>query len=414
MLQNDADPAEIGAGTEPQAQQVNTDPLALYCTEAQALELLQRAKITPGRKIEPLRPLLRYIDGASGRAADFLCRGTLTMITGQKGCRKSTLVRALCAVLLNGKLQGSESPETITARAAGLKIAVIDTEQHESRVQNSSNWLQSIYRQPQPFEERCEYYSGRGLNTDSLRDLCITICEHSRPDVLFLDVISHFVDDINDQKAAKFMVDFVNQICERYGVAVVGIIHQNPNKEATAADKMAGALGTKLLQAAEAVLHVARAQEGLQEVDADKNPRGFLYGRASVVTFAEYRERWPDITTILLRNENERGAYELSMQPVEIKNEQEKPGLPKVLRAFIQPARIVAQVAADIARAEAAALSPSLELTEQTPAAEPAADGEQVNSPGGLTLEQYNAVLQQKNPLEAGADGEQEKDDLPF
>ena len=425
MLQNDTDPAEIGAGTEPQAQQVNTDPLALYCTEAQALELLQRAELQADETTEPLRPLLRYIDGRSKetdtgtdyRAADFLCRGTLTMITGQKGSRKSTLVRALCFILLNGKLRGGiqgASPETLTALRPGLKIAVIDTEQHESRVQNSSNWLQSIYRQPQPFEERCEYYSGRGLNTDSLRDLCITICEHSRPDVLFLDVISHFVDDINDQKAAKFMVDFVNQICERYGVAVVGIIHQNPNKEATAADKMAGALGTKLLQAAEAVLHVARAQEGLQEVDADKNPRGFLYGRASVVTFAEYRERWPDITTILLRNENERGAYELSMQPVEIKNEQEKPGLPKMLRAFIQPARIVAKVAADIARAEAAALSPSLELKEQAPAAEPAADGEQVNSPGGLSLEEYNAVLQQANPLEAGADGEQEKDDLPF
>ena len=44
MLQNDTDPAEIGAGTE-QAQQVNTDPLALYCTEEQALELLQRAEL---------------------------------------------------------------------------------------------------------------------------------------------------------------------------------------------------------------------------------------------------------------------------------------------------------------------------------------------------------------------------------
>ena len=403
MLQNDTDPAEIGAGTE-QAQQVNTDPLALYCTEKQALELLQRAELQADETTEPLRPLLRYIDGRSKetetgtdyRAADFLCRGTLTMITGQKGSRKSTLVRALCFILLNGKLRGGiqgASPETLTALRPGLKIAVIDTEMHRSRVAKNFEWLRRSYRQPQPFAERCKYYSGRGLNTDSLRDLCITICEHSRPDVLFLDVISHFVDDINKQDSAKFLVDFVNQICERYGVAVVGIMHQNPNKESTAEDKMAGAVGTKLLQAAEAVLHIQRAPAGLQKVDADGNPQGWLFGRASVVTFAEYRERWPELRTILLQNENEKGELELSLQPVELKTE-DKRKAGAVDTAFLQPVRDVEFAAKQIADRERRAQSP--ELTEQTTAAEPAADGEQAN------------------PLEAGADGEQEKDDLPF
>ena len=399
MFETDKDPAEIGQGTEQQTEQAqNTDPLSIY--RANALDLLQAAKITPGRHIEPLRPLLRYIDGQSGRAADLLCRGTLTMITGQKGCRKSTLVRALCAVLLNGKLQGSESPDTLTARAGGLRLAVIDTEQHESRVQNSYNWLQTIYRQPQPFATRCDYYSGRGMDADTLHDLCVTICEQTRPDVIFLDVISHFVDDINDQKAAKYMVDFLNQICERYGVAIVGIIHQNPSPQATAADKMAGALGTKLLQAAECVLHVARVPEGLQKVDANGNTEGFLFGRGSVITFAEYRERWPDIMQILLQNENERGAYELSLQPVTIKNEQPQPGKPKILRAFIQPARMVTEIAQRIASAEAAALSPEIPAEPQTIAP---------------TFEEYNAVLQQADTLtDPAGDDEQAQDDLPF
>lgn len=393
MFETDKDPETIGAELE--QQEAKKTALDLY--KRDALDLMQAAALTPEDRPEPLRPLLRYIDGSCGRATDFLCRGTLTMITGQKGCRKSTFVRALCSILLNGKIQ-SACPHTLTARAGGLRLAVVDTEQHKSRVFRAFEWMQKSYKGTEPFANRCAFYSGRGLDADGLHDLLCTICETTRPDVVFLDVISHFVDDINDQRAAKLMVDYVNQICNEYGCAVVGIIHQNPNKEATAADKMAGALGTKLLQAAECVLHVARTPEGLQQIDADGQSMGFLFGKGSVITFAEYRERWPDILTFLIQNENEKGEYELNLQPVTIKSEG-KQGFAKTLTAFLQPARMVTATAENLQRMEAAAASPLLDLS-------PEANG-WAAEPEGATLP---AAL-----LDGGTDAEPESgDDLPF
>ena len=95
----------------------------------------------------------------------------------------------------------------------------------------------------------------------------------------------------------------------------------------------------------------------------------------------------------MLQNENEKGELELSLQPVELKTE-DKRKAGAVDTAFLQPVRDVEFAAKQIADRERRVQTP--ELSEQTPAAEPAADGEQAN------------------PLEAGADGEQEKDDLPF
>ena len=361
MFENTQDPERIEEQQQPPKSVLETYP-------ADAVELLEAAQLTPDEQPEPLRPLLRYIDGRCGRAADFLARGTLTMITGQKGCRKSTFVRALCAILLNGSIQG-ENPHTLTARAAGLKIAVIDTEQHRSRVYGHYKWLQRLYKGPQPFATRCGYYSGRGMDAESLRALVCTICETAHPDVIFLDVISHFVDDINEQRPAKLFIDFINQLCNKYGCAIVGIIHQNPSKEATAADKMAGALGTKLLQAAECVLHVARTPEGSQEANGVWDDVGPLYGKGSIITFAEYRERWPDLLTLLIRNENERGEFELSIHPAEIKLEG-KPGFAKYLKAFLQPENVVTHTYKQLQQAETAARSPELQPEQPEPEAE--------------------------------------------
>lgn len=374
MINNDKDPAEIVEGTEQEQRQA--DPLALYKDPQQWQNLLQAAELQEGEKVEPLRPLLRYIDGKSTiseacndyRPVDFLCRGTLTMITGQKGSRKSTLVRALCAVLLNSSLHDGICPDTLKALQPGLRIATVDTEQHRSRVANLRNWLQRTYRGTENFADRCGYYSARGLGVDELRALCVAICETKHPDVLFLDVIRDFVEDINNQEQSKFVIDFINNLCNRYGVAVVGIIHQNPSKEATAGDKMAGALGTKLLQAAEAVLHIDRVKPGAKMIDPDKVEKDytgdFIFGRASVITFAEYRDRWPDITTMLLKNENAKGEFALSLQPAQADEKQVAPGLSKTQHFTLQPARLVSAAARQIEEREQKENTPELPIAQ--------------------------------------------------
>lgn len=310
MFSEDIDPEALDM-----EQYQETDVLRKYPTNARGL--IDLAEITEASDVEPLKPLLRYIDGMSGRATDFLARGTLTMINGQKGCRKSTFVRAICKILLNGELS-EDNPHTLTAKIKGLKVAMIDTEQHKSRLNNVRLWLQKSYTGKEPFAERFKIYEGCGKSRETLHIMAVNICEYYRPDVLVLDVISHFVNDINNQETAQEEVAFINQLCKRYDVAIIGLIHQNPSREPNAADRMTGALGTQLLRAAECVLNVARAAEGTERVDdvGEAWPSApFLYGRGSVIEFTEYRERWPELKNMFLMNENDKGAFELSLHP---------------------------------------------------------------------------------------------------
>lgn len=280
------------------------DVLMQYSGSADSL--LEATAVTGDTDATPLVPLLRYTDGESDYPCDLLCRGTLLMINGQKGARKSTLIRALCLTLLNGNLSGSLSPYTLTALYPGLRVAVIDTEQHKSRVARSDQWLRNRYKGREDYSDRMFYYAARGLDTQAMGDLLVTICEKKRPDVVVMDVISHAVDDINDQRASKIAVDMFNAILTKYGVALIGVIHQNPSTQATAADKMAGAMGTKLLQAAEAVLNIARVPDGTpcmwdcptwkeesKEADEKNEYLATLWRRGSVVSIVEYRDKWP-------------------------------------------------------------------------------------------------------------------------
>lgn len=274
---------------------------------AQAVELLSAAELSPENEPPELVPLLFYIDGQCERETPLLNRGTLSMITGQKGCRKSTFVYALCNVLLNGKMQ-SECAHTFTTNKYKLRIAVIDTEQTPARLHSRLKWLQTTYTHGSEFVRNFTMLSAYGKSSYELRNMLVTLCSVKAPDIIFIDVISSLVDEINDQTEAKETIDLLNQICNKYGTAIVGTIHQNPSTKADAADKMQGAIGTKLWQAAECVLNVARAKEEDTLADGTK-----LFANSSVISFVEYRDRLPDVRQILLQNMKDGG---LNLQPV--------------------------------------------------------------------------------------------------
>lgn len=325
-------PADL-TGKEPKQRDRKQFLEDYFCN---AVDLVADCNLDVTANPEPLKPLLRYCDGAHINGthyfSNFLFRGTLSLIVGQKGCRKSTLSRALVQILVNGQLPG-KTPYTITPIEDKLKVAVIDTEQHPARVKRHFvSWLYDHAANKDDFKARCRYFTARGKSTDELLDLLYTICEVERPDVIVLDVISHFIDDINDQKNAKILVDILNEIMKRYGVAIVGVMHQNPSTTATAADKPAGAIGTKLLQAAEVVLHVARAAKNTMDyttlgeipgkAEERKAAKGNgtarnLGGDLSLVTFQEYRERYPGRPRFGIVNDNSQGENELFLLPIE-------------------------------------------------------------------------------------------------
>lgn len=69
-----------------------------YLEKANFECLLDKSRVRTDEKPAPLNYLLRYVDGQCDRALDFLHRGGIIMLNGQKGCRKSTLARALCNI----------------------------------------------------------------------------------------------------------------------------------------------------------------------------------------------------------------------------------------------------------------------------------------------------------------------------
>lgn len=138
------------------------DYFAQYLDYAVSSSILEKTRVSLTQEPEPLIYLLRYVDGRCGRAVDFLHRGGIIMINGQKGCRKSTFARALLAIMLNGKLE--DCPPTITARLPHLKVAVIDTEQFAPRIYKHAKWLQKNYKGAVPFDERISFYSVRGYS----------------------------------------------------------------------------------------------------------------------------------------------------------------------------------------------------------------------------------------------------------
>ena len=290
-----------------------------YLEKANFECLLDKSRVRTDEKPAPLNYLLRYVDGQCDRALDFLHRGGIIMLNGQKGCRKSTLARALCNILLNGTLD--ENCPTITTLQPGLKVAVIDTEQFRPRIYAHAKWLQRGYKGTAPFDERLQYYSVRGYDPDTIFSIIAAVCENTRPDVLFIDVFSNLVNDINDQKESKKAVDFIYQICEFYNVAVIGVMHQNPTKEADPGNKMAGSLGTQIERAASCVLNVAKVAPGVDLVDNEGNGLGYVYNKSSIVTFTALRDREPDVKKLLLTNENEKGDFALSLQPVKIEKD---------------------------------------------------------------------------------------------
>lgn len=276
-------------------------------------DLLTSRLITPESNPAPLIPLAFFCDGESrdheghARLCNLFYRGTLTMIKGQSGSRKSTLIRALLSVFLNG----DSGNKTLTTNGTPLKIALIDTEQHPNRV---SKFIRYIYQTAPSARDCLKAWACRGLAPEDMQGLIKTIATSTEwsPDVVIIDVITHLVDDVNDQKDSKQVIDFLNAVMNTTNAAIIGVIHQNPSSQTYGEGKATGAIGTKALQAAEMELQVERLGAGsFVDTETDRNA-------ASLVTFTKYRDRQPDLPTFLLWNDQSREGLGVKVAPCKV------------------------------------------------------------------------------------------------
>ena len=170
-------------------------------------------------KIETPAPILTRDDGIPVAS-----RKTVTLIAGDKGCGKSTMsVMMQAAALSRTPFWGFER------RQDNLHIIAADTEMS-------------------PEEVAARYtavFAAAGLSATSLsksltvlrlrecdprkkRSILREVCRAKKPDLVFLDVVTDFVHNFNDEVEGKEIVDEMLAISEQYDCAVVATIHTVP------------------------------------------------------------------------------------------------------------------------------------------------------------------------------------------
>ena len=171
----------------------------------------------------------------SRKGRPVMTRGELTLITGVKKTFKTHIYQeVLKSTLIHGN--------TMFEAAPGLNVLVLDTEQPPSRLQEQYSAMLSAVGLPAsatPSQFRMFYLLGY-----SPQEMIVTLLESTNeyhPDIVIIDGIADFVDDINSYSQCAQLVTTLQKLAMEYDCSVVPIIHQNPGSK-----KERGHLGTIL------------------------------------------------------------------------------------------------------------------------------------------------------------------------
>lgn len=154
-----------------------------------------------------------------------LTAGSLMVLTGKPKARKTTFLHAfLAAGILNDSIWNIK----VNVPENKNKIVLIDTEQSHYDLYQTLGRLSAMIGRKLSTVSNFQVYSARAGDVAVICQLIMTICEKN-PDVsiLAIDGLIDLVNDINDVREAKQAITFLKQICDKYQVGIIGIIHQN-------------------------------------------------------------------------------------------------------------------------------------------------------------------------------------------
>jgi hypothetical protein len=154
-----------------------------------------------------------------------LTYGSLMVLTGKPKARKTTFLHAfLAAGLLNDNIWNIRVSLTETQP----EICLIDTEQSYFDLFQSLKRLAAIVRRPLADIKNFSVYTARA---GDVQDICYLIdqilANNPKIGLLAIDGLLDLVNDINDVRESKAAITFIKKICDKYNVAIIGIIHQN-------------------------------------------------------------------------------------------------------------------------------------------------------------------------------------------
>lgn len=154
-----------------------------------------------------------------------LTAGSLMVLTGKPKARKTTFLHAFLAA---GLLRNNIWKIKVSLTEEQPEICLIDTEQSLFDLFASLNRLAGIVNEDLKDIKNFSVYTARAGDVENICKLVETILNNNpKIGLIAIDGLLDLVNDINDVRESKAAITFIKQICDKYNVAVIGIIHQN-------------------------------------------------------------------------------------------------------------------------------------------------------------------------------------------
>lgn len=179
---------------------------------------------------------------------DVMSEGDFSLLIGQQKSKKTFFTSLVFSSML---LSGSVDNKLIS-KLRNKKVAYFDTEQSKW---HSFKTAQRISRIVQG--QKFDYFHLRSLSTEKRKSLIDSyLKENQEVGFLVIDGIVDLLNDFNDLKESKELVQWIMTITERYNIHILLILHTNFSD-----GKARGHLGSILGQKAETVFKIEKNKD---------------------------------------------------------------------------------------------------------------------------------------------------------
>lgn len=176
-----------------------------------------------------------------------LARANLHTLQGTKKAGKSAAGLAFIVAMLKGNFIG------IKATHSETRILWIDTEQDKSTLRKKGRAVLSMAGlDTQPESLKIVALRGFGSTADALAATLQAI-EENASDFVFLDGVVDLCESFNDEEKSRAVVHDLEAYAEKYGTAILGLIHTNKYN-----DEARGHLGAIMQQKSAEIYQVTK------------------------------------------------------------------------------------------------------------------------------------------------------------
>ena len=182
-----------------------------------------------------------------------IARANLHTLQGQKKAGKSAAGLALIVAAIKGEFIG------ITPSRENLAVLWIDTEQDKNTLRQKAKAVLSMAgRETMPESLKIVTLRGYGSPADALAATLQAIAENAA-DFVFLDGVVDLCQAFNDEEKSRAVVRQLEAHAEKYGAAILGLIHTNKYN-----DEARGHLGAIMQQKSAEIYQVNKEGNAAQ------------------------------------------------------------------------------------------------------------------------------------------------------